>query len=50
MAIMPLPELPQVLAKAAAIAAAALAVTTEPKIAVVWHEKRGEWAYYSASA
>ena len=37
---MPLMQLPQALAKAAAIAAAALAVTTEPDIAVVGHEKR----------
>jgi hypothetical protein len=47
---MPLSQLPQAIAKAAAIAAAALAVTTEPDIAVVWHEKRKEWAFYSANA
>lgn len=47
---MPLSELPQALAKAATISVAALAVTTEPDTAVVWHEQRGAWAFYSANA
>lgn len=38
------------IAKAATMSVAALAVTTEPDIAVVWHEQRGTWAFYSANA
>lgn len=36
--------------KAAKFATEAAVVTTKPDIAVVWHEQRGEWAYYNADA
>ena len=48
--MMPLSDLPQALAKAAAISAAALAVTTEPDTAVVWNHERKAWSFFRADA
>ena len=46
----PFDQLLQAILKAASFAARALAVTTDPDVAIVWHWRRKDWAFHSASA